>query len=342
MKVAFLSFYQQAMERGVENWLRELSQRFSQKLEVKVFSPPETRVVTLDYSSSFWRKLFLDSNSLAIFKFTQNIFSQLKNYDVLVPLNGGWQTFLSKIAAKIYKKKLVLVGQTGLGYDERWNLLWRPDLFVALTQSQAQWVRQYYSGPIKIIANAVDLNKFKPQGKKLNLKLKPPIILCAAALEKKEFFANLIRAVEQTNASLIMAGSGNPEKEKEVEDLAKKYLGKRFLIKKFSYQQMPLLYRSVDLFVYPNPAWESFGIVFLEAMATNLSVIANDDPIRREIIGPAGLFVKPENYQSIAAAIKKALKTDWGGKPRNQAKKFSWDKIVFKYEKLFKKLAKEN
>jgi len=342
MKIAFLSFYQNIFERGVENWLKELSQRLGQKVELKVFSPSKYELKRLDYSQSFWRKLFLDPNSWAIGKFTTNIFSQLKNYDILVPLNGGWQTVLVKLAAKVYKKKMVLVGQTGLGYDERWNLLWKPDLFVALTQSQAQWVRQYYSGPIKIIANAVDLNKFKPQGKKLNLKLKPPIILCAAALEKKDFFKNLIMAVEQTKTSLIIASSGDQKKKKVVGDLAKKYLGKRFLIKKFSYQQMPLLYRSVDLFVYPNPSWESFGIVFLEAMATNLPVIASDDPIRREIIGQAGLLVKSGDYRLIAEAIKQALATNWGDKPENQAKKFSWDKIVFKYEKLFKKLAKEN
>jgi len=32
------------------------------------------------------------------------------------------------------------------------------------------------------------------------------------------------------------------------------------------------------------------------------------------------------------------LETNWGEKPRNQAKKFDWDKIVGEYKELIKKL----
>lgn len=338
MKIAFLSFYQQVMQRGVENWLEQLSQRLGREIEVKVFSPFQVNLKQFDYSSSFWRRFFLDPSSRAIFSFTLSIFSQLKGFDIIVALNGGWQTWLAKIASVIYRKKLVLVGQAGLGYDERWNLLWRPDLFIALTHVQAQWAKKYYSGPIKIIPNAVDLNQFKPEGRQLSFELKHPRVLCAASLQKKEFFKNLIQAVANTKASLIMAASFTPEQKKPIEDWCKHYLKGKFLIKNFSYKQMPLLYRSVDLFVYPNPFWESFGIVFLEAMASNLAVIASDDSIRQEIIGQAGLLIDPNSPQSIKEAIEQSLQMNWGNKPREQAKKFAWQKIAKQYEQVFKKL----
>jgi glycosyltransferase involved in cell wall biosynthesis len=97
---------------------------------------------------------------------------------------------------------------------------------------------------------------------------------------------------------------------------------------------MPSLYRAADLFVYPNPPYESFGLVFLEALATNIPVIATDDPIRREIIGSAGLFINPACPHSISTAITQALKINWNTNPRQQVEKFSWDKIGKKYSQI--------
>jgi glycosyltransferase involved in cell wall biosynthesis len=73
-------------------------------------------------------------------------------------------------------------------------------------------------------------------------------------------------------------------------------------------------------------------------MACGLGVVVNNDPIRREIVGNAGFFVNPTNINKYSQALEKALKTDWGSKPRKQAEKFDWDKIAEKYNVLFKKL----
>ena len=101
---------------------------------------------------------------------------------------------------------------------------------------------------------------------------------------------------------------------------------------------MSEVYRRANLLVFPTVPWESFGIVLIEAMASGLPVVATDDPIRREIVGDAGLFVDPTNIEEYAKAIEKALSTDWGDKPRKQAEKFSWDIIASSYEELFKNI----
>ena len=98
---------------------------------------------------------------------------------------------------------------------------------------------------------------------------------------------------------------------------------------------MPGVYRAADIFTYPTVPWESFGIVLVEAMATGLAVVANKDDIRREIVGRAGVLVDPTNVDAYAIALKNALRLKWGKRPINQAKKFDWDKIAAKYEKLF-------
>jgi glycosyltransferase involved in cell wall biosynthesis len=101
---------------------------------------------------------------------------------------------------------------------------------------------------------------------------------------------------------------------------------------------MPRVYGAADIFTYPTVPWESFGIVLVEAMASGLPVVATDDPIRREIVGDAGLFDDPLNTKVYAKALRKALAKDWGDKPRKQAEKFSWDKIADQYHKLFDEL----
>ena len=74
-------------------------------------------------------------------------------------------------------------------------------------------------------------------------------------------------------------------------------------------------------------------------MACNLPAVATDDPIRREIIGDAGVFVKdPHNLISYSQALQTALQIKWGDKPRHQALKYSWEKTIPLYEKLFKSL----
>lgn len=73
-------------------------------------------------------------------------------------------------------------------------------------------------------------------------------------------------------------------------------------------------------------------------MATNLPVVVNDDPIRREIVGDAGILVGPTDVEEYSLSLRKALGTDWGDKPRKQAEKFDWDKIAVKYEELFENL----
>jgi glycosyltransferase involved in cell wall biosynthesis len=103
---------------------------------------------------------------------------------------------------------------------------------------------------------------------------------------------------------------------------------------------MPEVYRSADVFTLPSASSEAFGNVLVEAMATNLPVVATNDPIRHEIVGEAGILIDPENTEEYAAALQKALEINWGEKSRKQAEKFSWDKIALKYEELFLSLTK--
>jgi glycosyltransferase involved in cell wall biosynthesis len=235
---------------------------------------------------------------------------------------------------------MIISGQSGIGFDDRLNLLSFPDCFVALTDFALleSKKRNPFVKVVKI-PNGVDLEKFDLIKNNDGNKSKQNIILSVGAFTKDKRHDLTIRAVSiLNNIKLIIAGGGGNLKQ-EIQQMGENLLGtNKFEIVSVGHDKMPGYYKKVNLFTFPTGPWESFGIVLLEAMASGLPVVTTDDPIRREIVGDAGLFIDPTNTDEYAEAIEKALNTNWDEKPRKQAEKFSWDRIAEEYEKLFKKL----
>ncbi len=314
MKIVFLSRYQNQIERGVESFVKELTNRLSQNHTVDILSGK-------------------DADSL----------SQVIRgcYDIVIPLNGRWQSLKMSLGRLIGRYKLVISGHSGIGRDDIWNILVRPNVFVALTENMQQWAKKWALG-VKIIKipNGIDLDKFSPTGQSIDFDLPKPIILSVGALVWYKHHERVIKAAAKLDkASVVIVGEG-PEKN-ALKELGKQLLGDRFRIFNFKYQDMPKVYRSVDLFTLPSWDREAFGIVYLEALASGLGVVAPNDLSRKEIIGEAGILVNTENIDEYSKAIEQGLKIDWQKKARAQAEKFSWDKIADQYVKLFEDIIKK-
>lgn len=353
MKIAFLSYYKGIVPRGVETFVDELASRLSKNHEVTVFQSCQEdkksykiEIVKFntnnlkDTEKSILRKFFLDHLSLKIALFTIKCIPRLlKNkYDIVIPTNGGWQTPICKIICLVTRSKLVISGQSGKGFDDRWNLLWSPSVFVALSIRDELWAKKYLKNVIKI-PNGVDLNKFNSNVTPAQVPLKKPIVLCVSALTSQKRIPLSIHAIATTDKfNLLVIGQGSDEQKEKINSLGKSLLGNRFLLIEVPHNKIAPYYKAADVFTLPSASSEAFGIVLVEAMATNLPVVATDDEVRKEIIGDAGIFINPENIDEYSAALKKALETNWGNKPRLQAQKYSWDSIANDYEKAFEKL----
>lgn len=333
MKIVFLSVYSGIVNRGVETYVHKLANRLiTLGHDVTVFQGGKDLPIGAKYSPVV---VAVEQ----VKEFTQEALAQLDpETEVVVSTNGGWQSVLCKWWATKHGGKIVIPGQSGPGKDDKFNLWTFPDAFVALTEYQAEWAKKV-NPAIKVvkIPNGVDTNVFKKAGKPLKLNLSHPIIMCAAALVPMKRLDLAIRAVAKLEkGSLLLVGKG--EQEEELKKLGGQLLPGRFQIMSFSHPQMPQVYKGVELFTFPTSTWESFGIVMLEAMASGVPVVATDDPIRREIVGNAGLFVNPEDSDEYAKTLEKALDTKWANKPREQAEKFSWDKVAQLYDELFRSL----
>lgn len=337
MKIAFLSFYNGEVYRGVETYVHELCNRLCGKHTVVVYqNGPELPGSKYKTTSTFQK---YRTASSALRKFTMTALKKMdKDTDIVVSTNGGWQSFPARIWCWVHGKKLIIPGQSGPGFSDRMNLLTFPDTFVTLTNHQKDWAKRI-NPCVKVvkIPNGVDLEKFSPKGKGINFNLPKPIILSVGALVSIKRLDLAIKAVSKLEkGSLVLIGRG--EEQKEIEKLGNKLLPGRCKMLSFQHSDMPKVYKEADVFTYPTSSWESFGIAMLEAMATNIPVVTNDDPIRREIVGDAGVFVNPEDTDAYMKALEKALGMKWSNKPRKQAEKFSWDKIAQEYDKLFTSL----
>jgi glycosyltransferase involved in cell wall biosynthesis len=264
---------------------------------------------------------------------------QKGNYDLVIPVNGRMQSLNASLGRISGGYKLVIGGHSGIGRDDIWNItVCRPDVFIALTDYMAKWAKKWaWASKIVKIPNGVDLQKFNPKGNKFLINLPKPIILSVGALVWYKHHERTIDAVSKlSKGSLLIVGDG-PEKDR-LEKMGKDKLANRFEIIKLPYQDIPSVYRAADLFTLPSWDREAFGVVYLEAMASGLGIVAPNDSPRREIISDAGILIEVSSTKSFSEALEEALRKKWGNIPRKQAEKFSWDKISKEYETCFKSI----
>lgn len=304
MKIAFLNKYQNKVYRGAETFVQELSKRLRKEHKVDVISD-------IKYSDLF-----------------------KKHYDVVIPTNGRFQVILVRIITWLKNEKMIVSGQSGMGWDDKINLLVFPDTFAALSSEALKWAKKVNPFVKSVyIPNGVDIGKFT------SARGKAKTILAAGAFTKQKRLDLAIDAVSKIlGAKLIIAGGGGDLKDK-IYNLGMKKLGKeRFEILSVPFSEMPSIYKKASVFTLPSSSSESFGNVIIEAMASGLPVVVTKDPVRREIVGEAGFLVNPTNANEYAEALEKAFNHNWGDSPRKQAEKFSWDKVAEKYLELIKNI----
>ncbi|MEK7514037.1 MAG: glycosyltransferase family 4 protein [Patescibacteria group bacterium] len=320
MEIAILSYYSGTVSRGVETFVTELSTRAKTPYRITVYHAPINQ--TQGSIGLFSLKI--------LFKLSQN------PPPVLMALNNNWMSFFSRIFCWFYPTKLILAGFAGIGRIDKFNLWLNPDRFICCTKAQADWARRINPwAKLTVIPIGVNTDRFQPKGVKYPLKLVHPIILCVAGPEPYKRVKLAIKAVSQlSKASLLVIG----RQPKAINALGRKLLGDRYQNLLVSYDQLDQIYRAVDLFTLPSASTEAYGVTILEAMASGLPVVVNNDSIRRELVGSVGILVNPADISSYAQALSNNLHSKNSAVFRQQALKFSWPKIVKQHESLWSKL----
>ncbi|HVV26040.1 MAG TPA: glycosyltransferase family 4 protein [Candidatus Saccharimonadales bacterium] len=218
-------------------------------------------------------------------------------------------------------------------------------VLTAVSESGASYVSGMTDQSITIIPNGIDLKKYQ----KLPAVKKGPeqTILFIGRLERRKGVKYLLKAFQvlsQDNPGLqlIIAGDG-PDREK-LEMLADdlKLTNISFLGYVSEELKLELLARA-DVFCSPAILGESFGIVLLEAMATNTLCVAGNNSGYEGVMQGAGSLsiVNPVDTDEFARRLnlflhETAVQQLWHAWAQAYIKQFDYPKIVDQYEELYR------
>jgi glycosyltransferase involved in cell wall biosynthesis len=205
-----------------------------------------------------------------------------------------------------------------------------------LARNQARWFST-------LIPNGFDPGKFHPgpaDRAALGLPTDRPLVLIASALVPVKRVLEGIRAVAGTpGACLLVAGDG-PLRD-EVDRLGAELLPGRFLRRSFTHAQMPDVYRAADVFLH-MALGESFGNVYVEALASGTPVVAHDHPVTRWILEDQGRLVDATSQPAVAAALASALDAGREGAAERAAfaaSRYTWQIVASRYLDFFSEVA---
>ena len=184
-----------------------------------------------------------------------------------------------------------------------------------------------------LIPNGIDLHRFTPgpgDRARFGLPGDRPVVLMVSALIPTKRVADGVRAVAALpDAHLVVAGDGALRD--EVDALAARMLPGRFSRLAVAPADMPALYRSADVFLHLS-LLESFGNVFVEAMASGLPIVGHDTPRLRWIVGDDEPLVDTERPETVTAALAGALAAaPSAAADPARAERFGWDRIGAAY-----------
>lgn len=243
--------------------------------------------------------------------------THLLKADALGALAGARAKIPARISSKHNDERALLKKLVGLVHG---RLMRRVHRLIALSDHVRQFVAEHGGVPLERLARiyyGVDPGPLQPSRARaevraeLGLDKDAPVLVCVGRLAPQKDHPTLLRALAQLPAEVTLLvvgddpfGSGRAQLEGLAAELQlaerARFLGIR--------HDVPDLLGASDLFVLPS-LWEGLGLVFLEAMAVGLPIVATNISAIPEVVddGRSGWLVPPGAPAVLADAIETAL-----------------------------------
>jgi glycosyltransferase involved in cell wall biosynthesis len=202
-------------------------------------------------------------------------------------------------------------------------------------------------GHVRTIGLGVDIERFN--GADASPTESPLRVGYFGRLERHKGVHVLIDAIAQLpDVALVLHGDGpaRGDLERRVRELA---LTERVTFAgHVDHDLLPSRYRAVDIVAVPSlrtSRWvEQFGRVAVEAMACGVPVIASDDGALRDVVGGAGLLVRPGDVAAWRDAIGElgahpARRSALAAAGRARAARYRWSAIADQQIELYRAVA---
>ena len=265
----------------------------------------------------------------------------------------------TRASVEVEKPKVLTLPYLPFRFEDRFrDIIMKMDVFVVPSEFLSGLIYEtqgYRSKVIYFGADTTIFNTLIPKieaRKRLGLPTSKRIIFWNARLNPKKDLKTLIDAIpvvaKETSDSLFLIKGRSRQSNYDIVRYVKKKLqnkgveqnvrmitGWDFLTK------MPYYYRSADVFAHTS-LFESFGFIFVEAMACGVPIVACNAATAPEIVGDAGLLFEPKNPEDLADKIVKLLcndklkmKLSERGLKRISELGLTWEKAAEQYRKLY-------
>jgi len=212
---------------------------------------------------------------------------------------------------------------------------------IALSDHVARFTAEHGRVPperITRIYYGVDAGLLAPRRRRsevraeLGLAENAPVLICVGRLAQQKDHPTLLAALAELPEQvqlLIVGGDPFGDGETRLAALADRLgLGGRARFLGIRHD-VPDLLGASDLFVLPS-LWEGLGLVFLEAMAARLPIVASNVSAIPEVVedGATGWLVPPGDPRALARAVSVALADEEGRRARGDA---GYDRLVRRF-----------
>ncbi len=171
------------------------------------------------------------------------------------------------------------------------------------------------------------------------------IILSVQRLHPAKGLGFLLNAIpdiikREENCRFIIVGKG--DEEKNLKELVERLEIKPQVIFTgfIEHNRLPLYYSIADLFVLPT-LYESFGLVYIDALCFGVPIITTENGGSLDIVTPEnGILVPPKDSGALSNAILNAFDKKWDNEAiKMSAEKYRWENIVNEYLRLYSLIA---
>lgn len=200
------------------------------------------------------------------------------------------------------------------------DALRRATSIVVLSEFSRGLVHQLSPGAadrVTLVPGAVDTNAFSPQDReqarsRLGLTASTRLVLTVRRIEPRMGLGNLVKASrlvrDVPDIRIAIAGSGPPQAVKGLQSMLRAD-DNVSLLGRVPDEELRLWHRAADLFVLPTLAYEGFGLVTVEALASGTPVVGTPVGATPEILAPLDprLIARGTDPASLADAIRMGL-----------------------------------
>ncbi len=234
------------------------------------------------------------------------------------------------------------------------------DKVVVSTQTYASTSRLVWNYDPEVIGAAIDPSRFGEQvdGSRVRkqLGIPPPpeghMVLFVGRLVPHKGVEFLLEAVHNMlpSATVVVAGEGPHRRTLQLSARALGIEHRVVFAGGVPHEELPAFYRAADVLVLPSISrLEAFGLVGLEAMASERPVVLSDIPGVREVIedGKEGLLAPPAEPERLAEKVNSlledpAMREEMGKRGRERVlRMFTWDVVGGQFRAIYERLAAE-